>query len=87
MSVKIRTLFLSDIELDKIEEILQGKDNWDDLQGCLNALGIDIDPYRATELLENDSFGMCDICDSWTAIDTDSVCTNCWINGDYDLPY
>lgn len=85
--IEVKQLYLCDLELDAIKERLEGKDRWDDLQECLDALGIGIDPYRANELLGIDDFGMCDTCSRWTVLDVDFTCTDCWLSYDEYYPY
>ena len=71
-------LFLCDLELDALEERLEGFVA--NLQENLEALGIDIAVRRATSSLEYDSFYMCDECGVWAKY---GLCACV----DYELPY
>lgn len=56
-------LYLSDIELDFLEEKLSGTSN--SLEDALFNLKISIDPDRALALLQLDNFGACERCGQW----------------------
>lgn len=61
-------LFLCDLELDALEEQLEGCERVEDLQDGLDALGIDMDADHAITCLNRDNFGQCNKCGNWDIV-------------------
>ena len=83
-TMKLIQSFLSDLEIGKIMEELEGKEEepngTEQLKTVLDELNIDMDVDRAPEVLGHDGFSVCVSCNLWKEVGTDSLCTPCYFS-------
>lgn len=84
--MKVKQLFLCDIELDKIKEELTGVfangNETETLKETLCKFNIDMDTDHALTVLEFENFFPCDVCDCWEEIYAGGGCYQCWLSFD-----
>lgn len=82
-----KSLFLSDIEYDKLKELANGTKM--ELREALAQLQIDMEPDRAYEcIIFLDYWGQCVECGTWDEYcSCDGLCNDCYLATQDDIPF